>query len=403
MQDYKIRIPNADISRQVQEKAFDLGYHWNGDLVGTRRILDASFLYLYSNSAFTRGGDSIYFEHHGYTEISYQDFLKLGEIDVNNCKIKIPSGNIIFDLREKLESLGIKGYGNSPAIRTYGYPYYTDLHGSGRPSLMYIRNGLSSMIGTEEYFNSRPEKELTVEQIMQLQPTINNTTTEIMSEITLKCIQEPQKAKNITVDRDYTGILTDSEDTQVDTLGEAKFFRCVNNNGVEAKYRLSLFAPITPPEPPRPAKITQEELIERLVVRGDEVVCSYNNEERKIVGAGYFDLQHDEVNCSCGIMSVNGINDLYETIAEYDELDEVESIVSDYDAPDFIKALFKKIVLTKVATLSVAICLFSTTEGESTVCRIMDELAEEVGGYGTEFFRNPNSYNNIKAWLIPKL
>lgn len=318
MQDYKIRIPNADMSRQVQEKAFDLGYHWNFETIGSRTVFTAigiEWIVLFHNATIQwRRNSQIKFESTAsIPEISYQNFLRLGE------------------------------------------------------------------------------------------PTINNTTTEeIMSEITLKCIQEPRSAKNITVDRDYTGILTDSEDTQVDTLREAKFFRCVNNNGVEAKYRLSLFAPITPPVPPRPAKITQEELIERLVIRASKVVCSYNNEEHRIIDFGYGDLVSDDVNCSCGIKSVNEINDLYENIAEYDELDEVESIVSDYDAPDFINALFKKIVLARVASLSVAMCLFSTTSGESSVCMLMDELSQDVGGVASDFFMNPNSHNNIKAWLIPK-
>jgi len=203
MQNYKIRIPNADISRQVQEKAFALGQTWASGGSEVFHPTGLDWIILYENGSIQwRTGRQMQTTTTGvqyYPEISYQDFLKLGEIDVNNCKIRIPSGNIIFDLREKLESLGVKGYGNSPAIRTYGYPYHSDLHGSSRPMFMYVRDGLSSMIGTEEYFNYRPEKELTVAQIMQLQPTINNITTEeIMSgEVTLKCITAPQKAKNI--------------------------------------------------------------------------------------------------------------------------------------------------------------------------------------------------------------
>ena len=394
---------------QVQEKAFELGYRWNFAVAGDKDVLTSlgvEWIILFSNSTMQwRRNNQIGFESTAsIPEISYQDFLRLGEIDVSNCKIRIPSGNIIFDLREKLESLGVKGYGNSPAIRTYGYPYHSDLHGSSRPMFMYVRDGLSSMIGTEEYFNYRPEKELTVAQIMQLQPTINNTTTEqIMSEITLKCIQEPQKAKNITADRDYTGILTNSEDTQVDTLGEAKFFRCVNNNGIEAKYKLSLFAPITPPAPPRPAKITQEQFIPNINVGVGFVRSTFNSNSVNVLSFGYSDLDYDPVSCSCGIKSVEGLDSLYERIMEDLEDDYLSNMISDYNRTTFAYALFKEIVNAKINSIGLALCLFSTVEDSEVVCELMDEITEENGGVSSNFFLNPNSGNNIKAWLIPRL
>lgn len=315
MQDYKIRIPNTEVSRQVQDKAIELGWGKNQYIYDNLGEDDGIFLFLYQPSlsppSWSRYED--YFNQHHNPEISYQDFLRLGE-----------------------------------------------------------------------------------------QSTINNKTTEIMSEITLKCITAPQKAKNITVDRDYTGILTDSDDTQVDTLREATHFRCVNNNGIEAKYRLSLFASIEPPTPPAPPKITQKELIDSLIVDQDEVLAVYNGSRFTVVNLGLSDLNTSEVNCSCGIKSCDGLNSLMYSIYQTD-WEHISEIVSDFNEVDFEKDLFKLIVKNKIDNYTVAIILFSTTEDEEIVCNLMDSICDERNGWQTDFRRNPNSGNIIKAWLIPKI
>lgn len=313
MQNYKIRIPNADISRQVRDKAVQLGYR---NMVG---VSDNSItaISLYREGRMSRwtlpiSGESGFFRHSN-TEISYQDFLRLGE------------------------------------------------------------------------------------------PTINNTTTEeIMSgEITLKCITAPQKAKNITVDRDYTGILIDSDDTQVDTLREATHFRCVNNNGIEAKYKLALFASIEPPTPPDPPKITQQELIDSLIVDQDEVLAVYNGSRFTVVDLGLSDLNISDVNCSCGIKSCDGLNSLMDSIHQTD-WEHISEIVSDFNEGNFEMDLFKSIVKGKIDYYNVAMVLFSTTEDEEIVCDFMDSICDERNGWQTDVRRNPNSGNQIKAWLIPK-
>lgn len=398
MQDYKIRIPNAEISRQVQEKAFELGYIWaSGDV--RIRYTDHEiafyprFIEIVSNRIFIPAeGNTVL----TIPEISYQDFLRLGEIDVNNCKIRIPSGNIIFDLREKLESLGVKGYGNSPAIRAYGYPDYSDLHGISRPMFMYVRDGLSSMIGTEEYLNSRPEKELTVEQIMQLQSTINNTTTEeIMSgEITLKCITAPQKAKNITEGRDYTGILIDSDDTQVDSLREAKYFRCVNNNGIEAKYKLALFAK---PEPPRPQFPTWEQIESGIYINEEEEVVLYFNDEEHIIYDNEDGLNlNSDMRC-CGLDEIDGIQSLHRSIEVSCRFDLLEDNTNQQRLKDLV---FKTLVNNAIEENSGAFRIFTLVSGHDAIDTLMQEIMAERGGVQTEYRRSTSSSNNIKVFVI---
>lgn len=308
MQDYKIRIPNADISRQVQEKAFELGYGRNRYL--TNNPSDCNHMYLYTDQSEPAWGTTVeHFRNHSNPEISYQDFLRLGE-----------------------------------------------------------------------------------------QPIINNTTTEIMSgEVTLKCITAPQKAKNIIEGRDYTGILIDSDDSQVDTLREATHFRCVNNNGIEAKYKLALFAPIEPPSPP---KITQQQFIDGLNILADRVSITFHGDTLRVLDFGYNVLSDDGTTCSCGVHSSNGLDNLWDRL-ESDGIQNT-SIIENYDADDLVDGIFKAIVLARVANVNAGLVLFSTTEDSSLVCELMDWLAENQGGHGTDFLTNPNSGNQIKAWLIPK-
>ena len=93
MQDYKIRIPNADISRQVQEKAFELGYTWFRDVVAP---FNFPIIYLYLiNGRLNHGTTENFFIQQHYPEISYQDFLRLGEPTINNTTTEeIMSGEI---------------------------------------------------------------------------------------------------------------------------------------------------------------------------------------------------------------------------------------------------------------------------------------------------------------------
>ena len=308
MQDYKIRIPNPEISRQVQEKAFELGYVWaSGD--ANVRYLDESrtdyprFIGLSNDRMFIPDERSIILT---IPEISYQDFLRLGE------------------------------------------PI-----------------------------------------------TINNTTTkEIMSgEVTLKCITAPQRAKNITVDRDYTGILTDSEDTQVDTLREATHFRCVNNNGVEAKYKLALFAP---PEPPRPQFPTWEQIESGIYVNDDgEVILDFNDEEYVIYDRGMLEINLGMA--CCGLNEINGIQSLYASIEISCNLDLLEDNTNQRRLKDLV---FKTIVNDAIEKNNGAFRIFTLVSGHDTIDALMQEIMAKRGGVETEYRRSTSSGNDIKVFVI---
>ena len=50
MQDYKIRIPNTEVSRQVQDKAIELGWGKNQYIYDNLGEDDGIFLFLYQSS-----------------------------------------------------------------------------------------------------------------------------------------------------------------------------------------------------------------------------------------------------------------------------------------------------------------------------------------------------------------
>ena len=182
-----------------------------------------------------------------------------------------------------------------------------------------------------------------------------------MGEITLNCIKEPQNAKNITVGRSYTGILINSDDTQVDALDEASHFLCTNNKGTEAKYKLSLFERVAPPAP---VKLTMDQLIAALEVDASRVVVEYNGNEVEIVDWGYDNyLSESDSGCSCGIRSIDGLRYLYEDLSDYDYAC-IEAIVENFNGDVLIEKLFEKIVVAKIEDVSATFVLMSTVEND---------------------------------------
>lgn len=245
----------------------------------------------------------------------------------------------------------------------------------------------------EHIFIINELKECSVEYFLN-QLNINKTKNK-MSEITLKCFKEPQKAKNISVGNSYTGILINSDDTQVDSYDEAEYFLCTNKSGVEAKYKISLF------EKPTPMLRTMEEIINSIeVIETDVHIPNTNGEPIILSPFGTLYLIEGGVNCSCGIRTRDGISKLYEELSNLDFSD-IENMCSNFDDHAFVVALFKAIVIASVKNHMNAMTLFSTTEDVSDVCSIMDELVQENNGARLGPLLNPNSGNNIIAWLIP--
>ena len=396
MQDYKIRIPNPEISRQVQEKAFELGYEWHGLNRGKLiQCTDKSQLWFDKDGRIAFGILESTWNDPDYTniEISYQDFLRLGKQVGYKIKMNGIESEISW-LQDKLLASGYhwggySGYNDHRVVNIEVFGFY-----------IYPQTKTFTQSFRESKFNEHYNIEISFHDFMNsdsienINTTINNTTTEIMSgEVTLKCITAPQRAKNITVDRDYTGILTDSEDTQVDTLREATHFRCVNNNGVEAKYKLALFAP---PEPPRPQFPTWEQIESGIYVNADgEVILVFNDEEYVIYDRGMLDIYSDMA--CCGLNEINGIQSLYASIEISCNLDLLEDNTNQRRLKDLV---FKTIVNDAIEENSGAFRIFTLVLGYNTIDTLMQEILTERGGVQTEYRRSSSSGNNIKVFVI---
>jgi hypothetical protein len=308
-------------------------------------------------------------------------------------KIRIPTREISVQIQLKAFELGYKWF--SGAI-------LTNLHSS---QLWLEPNGDILQSSTESTWNDTDytNPEISYQDFLRLEePTIELTTTEeiIMSEIKLKCVTAPQRAKNISIDREYTGVLINSDDTQVDRWSDAEYFQCVNNSGIEAKYKLSLFERIVPPPPPPPPKLTLDEFKAGLGVLPNRIEIQYNGRNVTVCKSSLSDLSLDSVSCSCGILSSNGLNALYEDLTDR-EYENLVDIVDEVNVHEIAKIIFKATVEEKIQRASAAMILFSTVDDEIEVCEAMDEICESHGG-SVECHNNPNSHNDIKAWLIPK-
>lgn len=313
MQGYKIIIPNPETSFQVQNKAFELGYSWNpwGKIVAET---NRQALYFESDGSISHS-NLRFFDNPAITEqeISWQEFLKIGD---------------------------------------------------------------------EEVINQQS----------------NN-----MSEKTLKLTKAPQKAKNLTVGKDYTGIFTDADDTQVDNKKDAKYFYCVNDAGNEARYAIGLFEETVPARPARPVYPTYQQVIDALSIDQDEVIIKLPGRENYyIFEDGQHILEEDGVNCSCGIYSLNGLNNLKQNIDDYEFPAEIFGEFTAEQIDDFKKILFKKIVLESMDQVTARFYLLSTQSSNNWIVALMDELVEETNGVSTVSAVNPNSHNQIIAWILQK-
>lgn len=405
MNPYRIEVPNAHISRLVQEKAFRLGYNWVSNQNVVKLTLEP-YLYFTPDGTIIYGRSHAHFRNDNWPEISWNDFLLISEargykIRVNYLDTDLAlKQNTIRNIQEKLFSLGYRWVGNTLGRRplmqenVYGYSIRTDM-----TFAMYMR---------EETFNRSNQIEISLEDLMTSNQSIiiNNQINQQNEnmEITLTLQSAPKKSKNLTVGKSYVGIFTDANDTQVDSRKDAKYFYCVNDSGNEARYLIGLFAepaPARPASPPRPARPTFQEILDTIKVYNTSVIYVFNGQNVQIFNEGYSDaLNVDEVNCSCGIKSVNGLKDLMTQLRRINFSNvNLRELTGDQQI-QLIDAIFKAIVLSTVEHLSAKYFLFSNVTEDEDILQIMDELTEKTGGTSPEPARNPNSGNEIKAWIL---
>ena len=381
MQNYKILLPDAEIAAKVQEKLFRLGYTWLSGASIVSYLDRIHSIELLNNTLFYFNESNSRFVNSTREEISYQDFLALPEPNQENAK-SLPERWYIKPTREQFRIVAdwasIENHKNLGIYNQYiNYVYHDSVNFNflGR----YREESGCAEISFEDF-----------ERFI-----LNKTIT--MSELKLKCVKEPQKTKNITIGREYTGILINDDDTQVDSFDEATGFLCTNNNGVEAKYRISLFEKPTPPPPPQ---ISMEEYVNTIVVNEENVVIG--NEItgiQNINGCGRRSLALNGSGCSCGINSIDGLATLRELI--FERIRTPRNVI-DFGIEEATNAIFTRVVKAKINNASLAFVLMSVTSDEDQVEGCIDTILSEFGGIKTETRRNPNSGNDILAWIINK-
>lgn len=274
---------------------------------------------------------------------------------------------------------------------------------------LYIDNQMGMLRATtEEYFNLRPEPEISYEDFLKIgeEQQINNNMPD-QNEIELKLIKEPKKTKNLTVGNVYKGVYIDDEETQVDHLKDAKYFFCVNDSGKEARYSIDLFGsaedvvqkPVikAPVAPPRPRDLSLDEILETINYNENFTTAVFveNGPRITILLFGYDAFSEDSSDISCGVSQLWELNNTFESI-------EARLIIPGADL-QAKRQVFKEMLRARInnSDESGKFVVMSTQTSEKDVCIAVDELTEELGGCSV-IGVNPNSRNEIKVWTIAK-
>jgi len=419
MPNYKIACIDIAQAHDVQRKAFSLGYSWH-DSGGQELTEIWTSFYLYGESNITATGKrDHYFEDHRNTEISPEDFLSDMYL-VKNCKIELNglSERTLNEFSDDLLASGIEGVGVSKdfPVRTYsGVRFAENLNGNFHaiPYGMFIKDGKTVMAWVKSYFDIIDLPEMEYADIYPIITANKNQNNNNMSEIVLKCAKAPQKAKNITVGEEYTGIYVDEGGNQVDTYDEADYFLCENNSGAEKRYKIDLFEniqpvvvvkkatqprPVPPPPPPPPAKPTFEEFEELIKVTNSEVAISWNGRRKVILDKGTDSIDTERISASCGIRSGAGLDDLVDAIIDCTE--DARTIFHP-QVPDLLleSTILKKVieaVISHVNNDGAFLILSTNDEYRELIEPVLDSICNKI----SEWRRNPNSGNNIKYWIF---
>jgi len=101
MKEYKIRIPNADTREQVLNKAYSLGYNWSDGICPLTFLGAANKLYIRDNDI-TYGESDLVFGQFDSPEISYQDFLRIGELQEDQLQPVLTTLNTNTEIMSEL-------------------------------------------------------------------------------------------------------------------------------------------------------------------------------------------------------------------------------------------------------------------------------------------------------------
>ena len=161
------------------------------------------------------------------------------------------------------------------------------------------------------------------------------------------------------------------------------FYHIVNDNGVTARYSKEYFE-LADLEINQPIveEVDEEELVEEFEMYVEfapngqkEIYIIHIDEDNKA------HLYGELVAGNCGVLSLNGVNDLYDSL--------------DYDLELFTQAI-KLLIECMKEYNNKAFLVLSTNYNYPEICDVLDSIANAT----SDCLENPNSDSEIKIWIM---
>lgn len=200
----------------------------------------------------------------------------------------------------------------------------------------------------------------------------------------VKCINKPDKFKNLTREKDY------------EAVADGDAYVLVNDAGFRARYAKSYFrevaaAPTIPPPPPAPVVVPLTAVTFRNFLEGGVFDFTVNTGGRRREETIRFSLSRSSI--SCGIYELSGIREIGNVLA---------SLYERIPNPDFTYSNFVNRCMDELITTIFSIQPMATLLMSDFIDSDNDHVHEylnENASYSAHQ-NNPNSGNDIILWVF---
>ena len=169
-----------------------------------------------------------------------------------------------------------------------------------------------------------------------------------------------------------------------------EFVKIINDSGKTVRYSKELFQEeVVPVAPPPPPAITEQDCINSIIRENNFI--RFNNLNNNVVNININMTRNSNNSFSCGVVRLEGINNLIEYIENAVD-------TSEDDLIDLKKEIFKKAIDWNLRCSPYAFGLISTNQ--NTNYEDYFDVLDEMSSSSTEWVNNPNSGNLIKIWTI---
>lgn len=185
-----------------------------------------------------------------------------------------------------------------------------------------------------------------------------------------------------------------TEEKEYEIIAELeRFVSVINDKGLVRSYSAELFKEVKAEE-----ELTLEDVNWTIFYEYDdaELALSFSLGTEKVektvqLGGGL-------IAGNCGIVHIDGINDIYQTILDALKEDFGLYEVDEYEVDEKALVIFKDCIgeiSEVVEEIRKAMVVFSTNDTFPEIWKALDDLTD----LATVTLTNPNSYNEIKMWI----